>query len=195
MTYRFSAAACIVFAAALTSAGCTTNLPTHYYEISSIPPRLEATHPSVELFVAEVRVPETVSRSEMVVQRTTHESDVLDGQRWLSPLDEQIRRAVVSDLQADLPDMWVTQSHSARTIPKRYTLRIEIQQLALVKGGSARIIAAWTIEDDADQTVRHERGAFEAQTTDDGFESIAVAASTAVKRLSGQIADSLLRTR
>lgn len=195
MTHRISTAACVLFVAAFASAGCTTNLPTHYYEISSIPAPLEAVHPGAELFIAEVRVPETVSRSEMVVQRTTHESDVLDGQRWLSPMDEQIRRAVVSDLQADLPDVWVTQERSARAIPKHYTLRIEIQQVALVKGGSARINAAWTIEDEANQIIRRERGAFEAPTVDDGYESIAIAASTSIRQLCEKMAESLSRAK
>lgn len=185
----------ILFSAVFALAGCAADLPTHYYEISTLPPPAGATHPGAELFVAEIRVPDAVSRSEMVIQRTTHESDVLEEQRWLSPMDEQIRRAVVSDLQADLPDLWVTRAISTRAAAKRYTLRIEVQQVILTKGGVARIVATWTIEDDADRIFRHERGTFESQAADDGYESIAMAASTAVERLSGQITESLSRIR
>ena len=185
----------ILFAVAFALAGCAADLPTHYYEISALSSPAGATHPGAELFVAEIRVPDAVSRSEMVIQRTAHESDVLDGQRWLSPMDEQIRRAVISDLQADLPDLWVTRARSTRVAAKRYTLRIEVQQVTLTKGGVARIVAAWTIEDDADRTLRRERGTFESQAADDGYESIAIAASAAVERLSGQITESLSRIR
>ena len=185
----------ILFAVAFALAGCAADLPTHYYEISALSSPAGATHPGAELFVAEIRVPDAVSRSEMVIQRTAHESDVLDGQQWLSPMDEQIRRAVVSDLQADLPDLWVTRAPSTRGAAKRYTLRIEVQQVTLTKGGVARIVATWTIEDDADRTLRRERGTFESQAADDGYESIAIAASAAVERLSGQITESLSRIR
>ena len=195
MIRRHPAAAGILLSAVCVLTACATQSPVRYYEISALAAPAEATHPNLELFVAEIRLPETVSRPEMVVQRTANESEVLDGQRWLSPMDEQVRRAVMSDLRADLPDVWVTRTRSTAGCPRRYTLRVEIQQLALVKGGSARIIATWTIEDETERIILRERGAFEARATDDGYEAIAVAASTAIERLSGQVAASLLRGR
>ena len=197
MIHRHLAAAAVLLASAFVLAACVTQPPVRYYEISALaaPAPAEVTHPDLELFVAEIRLPETVSRAEMVVQRTANESEVLDGQRWLSPMDEQVRRAVMSDLRADLPNVWVTGARSTAVGPKRYALRMEIQQLALVKGGSARIVATWTIGDEAEQIIRRERGVFEAKTADGGYEAIAVAASTAIERLSAQIAASLSPAR
>ena len=195
MIYRLLTAAGVMLATMLVLTACAADPPVHYYQISGLAAPADVTHPGLELFVAEIRLPETMSRQEMVVQRTANESEVLDGQRWLSPMDEQVRQALVSDLRADLPDVWVTRARSRGAVPRRFALRVEIQQLALVKGGSARIIAAWTIGDDADEIIRRERGVFEARTTDNGYESIAAAVSTAIERLSGQIAGSISRTR
>ena len=191
MIHRHLAAAGVLLATVHAMVACATQPPVRYYEISALAAPAAVMHPDLELFVAEIRLPETVSRAEMVVQRTANESEVLDGQRWLSPMDDQVRRAVMSDLRADLPDVWVTGARATAAGPKRYTLRLEIQQLVLVKGGSARIVATWTIGDEAAQIIRRGRGVFEARASDDGYEAVVIAASTAVERLSGQIATSL----
>ena len=191
---------CLV-AAALSAtfvlAACASDPPVHYYEISGLAARAEVMHPTLELLIAEIAIPETVSRSELVVQRTAHESDVLDDQRWLSPMDEQIRRAMMSDLRVDLPQAWITRAKPATPGGKRYTLRVEIQQLALKKGESARVVAAWTIQADADAdaVVRRERGSFEVRTADDGYESLATAVSVAIEQLSRQIAGGISQVR
>ena len=195
MIHRHLAAAGLFLATACALAACATQPPVRYYEISALAAPAEVMHPDRELFVAEIRLPEAASRAEMVVQRTANESEVLDGQRWLSPMDEQVRRAVMSDLRADLPNVWVTGTRSTAGVTKRCSLRVEIQQLALVKGRSARIIATWTIGDETDRIILRERGAFEAKATDDGYEAIAAALSTAIERLSGQVAASLSQGR
>jgi hypothetical protein len=127
----FRLALCIVpIAYVLSSCGTAA---VHLYTLSTLRP-MPTSNTTVtrahDLFVVEsVRIPLTVDRDELVVRKSANELTILENEHWAAPLREQVRRALVADLQLatrDLAERNLTESDPVSPAPTT-GIRVDIR--------------------------------------------------------------------
>jgi uncharacterized protein len=180
-------------AALLLLLGCGTAPAVHYYELSLQKFEASPGRSPVELVVAQVRVPDSLDRTEMVVQKNENESEVLDFEQWLSPLTDQLNRAVVADLQAELPDFRVTQGRLPAGLNKRLTLDVDVVRVTVERKEKVTLQASWVVMGDARNELVRDRGVIDVPLGGQGYQAVAPAMSLAVSLLTKRIAAGVVR--
>lgn len=130
-------------ALALGLAGCAS-APVHYYTLtmqSGSESRVAAAPYPFELL--PVSVPAQVDVPQLVVRTGGQRMQLLDGQRWIAPLGDEIRSALSANLANALgvPDMSGLPGNS-RT---RLRITLEVRRFESVPGDHALIEAAWSL--------------------------------------------------
>jgi uncharacterized protein len=96
-----------LFAALLVVAGCSSSPEIRYYTLSTerAPPRGAAptTRPAGTPYAIDaVIIPDLLDRPQIVLRTSTNAVEVLDYDRWASPLPDQLERVLAADLSARL---------------------------------------------------------------------------------------------
>ncbi|MDR6934797.1 MULTISPECIES: PqiC family protein [unclassified Luteibacter] len=118
--------------------------PTHFHTL--IPPSAPlagATAPFV-IDVLPVNVPPQVDQPSLVLRQGASGIAVLDGERWASPLGDEIRGALSADLSARLG------THDVHGLPRAKDARVVRVQLDVRRfdsevGGEATLEASWAV--------------------------------------------------
>jgi len=181
----------MVCAAAMLGAGCGTSPPSRFYTLSAT--AAPAASPST-LFVAvgPVTVPAVVDRPEFVVNAGPNELRIDDFNRWASPLQDNLSRAVAENLVAILGTPRVILFPQPLATDPEYRVAIEIRTFESVPGRWAVIDAVWTIRRAKDGKTQTGRTSARETATDGSYEALAAAHSRAVARMSQDIADATL---
>jgi uncharacterized protein len=169
------------------AAGCGASAPTRFYTLDSTavpdgPPLARAT-----VMVGPVTVPASVDQPQFVVQVAPNRVEIDEFDRWASPLNDSIARAVAGDLAVMLgtPDVATTQLPN---FTPAYWVTIEVQRFESVPGQSALIEAVWAVRRTAGGQIRSGRTVAHESVQGKGFDALAAAHSRAVATLSGDIA-------
>jgi uncharacterized lipoprotein YmbA len=177
----------------LSLVACSTPAPEHFYSLDYAKPGNTDAAPRYELILDSIKIPESLNRPQFVIQHTTDEADILDDQRWLAPLDEQIGAAVSGNLRAALPTAWIAMENAAHTDLPRYQLKIEVQRLVLNPGKPTELEVSWQIVDSSKKLQSRHRQLFTAPTNSASYAALAASVAEAVRQLSGAIAADVLR--
>jgi uncharacterized protein len=119
-------------------AGCTS-APVHYYTLA--PPPDKTSPASGSIFAIDVRVvhiPPQLKRPELMVRTGPTELTLLENERWVSPVNDEIKEAVRLELRRRLSRM--SRLHPAFT---KLTIDIDVQQLEAELGRYALLEASW----------------------------------------------------
>lgn len=132
-------------AMALGLAGCAS-APLHYYTLVAPPDSLVpmAAKPAPYPFeLLPVSVPAQVDVPQLVVREGGQGMLLLDGQRWIAPLGDEIRGALAADLARALgaPDM----SGLPGNGQPRLRIKLDVRRFESVPGNHALIDAAWSV--------------------------------------------------
>ena len=181
----------VAIAAAAIAAGCGTSPPSRFYTLSAT--AAPATTPST-LFVAvgPVTVPAVVDRPEFVVSTGPNELRLDEFNRWASPLQDNLSRAVAENLVAILGTPRVILFPQALASDPDYRVAIEVRTFDSVPGKSAALDAVWTIRRAKDGKTQTGRTSARETVADASYEALAAGHSRAVARLSQEIADAIL---
>ena len=173
------------------AAGCGTSPPSRFYTLSAT--ATSTASPST-LFVAvgPVTVPAVVDRPEFVVSTGPNELRIDDFNRWASPLQDNLSRAVAENLVAILGTPRVILFPQPLATDPDYRVAIEVRTFDSVQGNAAALDAVWTIRRAKDGKTQTGRTSAREKVTDSSYESLAAAHSRAVARLSQDIADATL---
>ncbi|WP_266169556.1 PqiC family protein [Dyella subtropica] len=142
----------LAMVAASTLAACGGSAPTRYYTLvppvdNYVPTATQAaigTAPAAFQFeLLPVGVPAQVDQPQLVVRQGGQGVAVLDGQRWVAPLGDEVRSALSADLARQLH----TQDVSGLPSGSKPVLRIKVdlRRFDSVPGGYALIDAAWSL--------------------------------------------------
>ncbi|MET3118452.1 putative lipoprotein YmbA [Undibacterium sp. GrIS 1.8] len=196
-----------LFTLALTA--CATPYTERYYQLTyplnntsgAQTDDANAAKITYELIVADVRIPDSINRNQLVVQKSATESVISDDQRWVALLDEQIGQAVVANLRSQLPGAWIANrvtvsntSAAGQNLP-RYHLAIQVAQLLIQSGDKVTLEAIWILQDGSKNTLKRERTVITVPVSGAGYDPIAPAVSESVRQLSEQIAKGMLAAR
>jgi uncharacterized lipoprotein YmbA len=181
----------VLCAAAVLAAGCGTSPPSRFYTLSAT--ATSAASPST-LFVAvgPVTVPAVVDRPEFVVSTGPNELRIDDFNRWASPLQDAVARAVAENLVVILGTQRVILFPQPLATDPEYRVAIEVRTFESMPGKSAAIDAVWTIRRAKDGKTQTGRTSAREKAIDTSYESLAAGHSRAVARLSQDIAEAIL---
>lgn len=128
---------------ALGLAACAS-APMHYYTL--VPPADATAAPATAPFQFEllpVGVPAQVDQPQLVVRQGGQGVAVLDGERWIAPLPDEVRAALSADLARALG------AQDASGLPAsgqpRLRIRVDLRRFDSVPGAYALVEAVWSV--------------------------------------------------
>ena len=171
-------------------AGCGSAQPPRYHTL--MPAAQSTVRPpaptgSLAWEVLPVAIPAGVDQPQWVVRTVDGSLAVLEQERWIAPLGEEIRAAVADRLTQEVG----TPAVSAES-RKRWRIRIDVQRFESAPGREARLEATWTLSSDADATAALRcRGEFVQPLSAGGYLALATGHQQAVARLADVIGSEL----
>ena len=185
MASRIAKLISIALTAAL-AAGCSTS-PSRFYSLASTATADGTPPTSAAVMVGPVTIPAAVDQPEFVVQVAPNRVEVNEYNRWVSPLNDSIARAVAGDLVVLLGTPEVANSELANFVPD-YRVTIDVQRFESVQGQAATLEAVWTVRKTAGGEIRSGRTVAREPVQGQGFDALAAAHSRAIAKMSGDIA-------
>lgn len=182
----------VVVLLVLLLASCGSSPKTHYFTLAPVKDTGER-KPSIAapVMVAEVHLPRSLDRREMVRRTGENTVEISDQDRWTGPLGEMIQRVLSEDLADRLPSEKVVLPGLP---PSRRTERIvvAITQFGPDTGRQTRLEGSWSLLDGAQGTpVLHRDVALETPSRGAGASGDAAAMSELLGELANGIAATL----
>lgn len=173
-------------------AGCSTPYATRFHTLMA-PPLTARTQPTAvsgpgpAWQLLPVGIPAQVDRPQMVVQLADGTLAVVEQERWIAPLNDEVHAAVAERLA----ELLGVQASSGRSRRDRWQVRIEVQRFDSALGRAVRLDADWRLR--STQTpqrslrcrTRHER------PVEAGYAALAAGHRAAVEALAEVIAERL----
>jgi uncharacterized protein len=170
--------------------GCGTTAPARFYSLDSTAIADGAPATSVTVMVGPVVVPAAVDQPEFVVNTAPNRVEVDEFNRWVSPLNDAIARAVAGNLVVLLGTPNVATAQLANFNPE-YQVTIDVLQFESVPGQAATVAAVWTVRKTADGVTRSGRTSARESVQAPGFDALAAAHSRAIAKVSADIATAI----
>lgn len=166
---------------------CGSAPPTHYYTL--VPPAdshaTAGTAASPFQFeLLPVTIPAQVDLPQMVVRQGGQGIAMVQGERWIAPLGDEVRGALSADLTRDFHAQDVTGLPSQGATSVR--IKLDVRRFDSVPGNSATIDAAWSVRPlkGGDALACTSRI---SQTVGDGYDALVQGHQQAIEELARQI--------
>lgn len=170
-------------------AGCGSAQPTRYYTLM---PAAAAAEPAASITarldwnVGPVVVPQQVDQPQWVVRAADGSLVVLENERWIAPLGDEIRGAVVERLTRTFGPPIAGPSPEGSPA---WRIRIDVQRFDLLPNREARLEADWSLRGEGTALRCH--AAFSQPVPSRDFGALARAQQQAVARLADAIGKAL----
>lgn len=121
--------------------------PLHYYTLlapdSAGVAAVPAAAPSLPFVVLPVSVPARVDQPQLVVRDGAQQVLLLNGERWIAPLADELRSALAADLARDLGSQNLTglPDHGAPAL----RIKLEVHQFDSWPGSYALLAGSWSV--------------------------------------------------
>jgi len=168
---------------ALLVSGCgSTPAPTHFHTL--MPPASAIAEHSHAVAVIDwrlmpVKIPAQVEQPQWVLRTADGSLLVLEQERWIAPLADEIHAAVVDRLSQTLGPPPTSEAAN------RWLVRIEIRRFDLVASGEARLTADWSVSREGTAIDCH--STVVSQPASSGYAALARAQQEGVARLADEI--------
>ncbi|WP_017463259.1 PqiC family protein [Dyella ginsengisoli] len=179
----------LVALGAVLALGACASAPTHYYTLvppASAAPEQGGSGPAFELL--PVSIPAQDDQPQLVVRQGGQGVALLQGERWIAPLADEIRGALSADLAGALgrPDV----SGLAHADEPVVRIKVDVRRFDSQPGGHALLEAGWSLRlIDGDSTSRSLACASTFnQPVGSGYDALVQGHQQALGRLAGQIA-------
>lgn len=130
---------------ALSLAACSS-APIRYYTLldgtAPVPADVDPAR-RMPFVLTRVGVPVQVDQPQLVLREGPQRIDLLEGDRWIAPLGDEVRAALSADLARDLPGRDVT--GLAEASGTALGVKLDLRQFDSVAGVQAALEAAWTL--------------------------------------------------
>lgn len=127
-------------------AGCASPPPTHYYTLLPPPTANDRAPDAVRLDweMLPVVIPAQIDQPQWVVRKPDGSLAVLEKERWIAPLGDELRGAVVERLT----QTFGPPGSAASAASPQWRIRVDVQRFDLVPNREARLAADWSIRGD-----------------------------------------------
>lgn len=177
-------------------AGCGSSPPVHHHALA----RPEAGDPvsgsaRVLVEILPIAVPEALARSNLVLTDGQGRVNVLDSERWLAPIADELRQIVADGLwrTARAADSYQAPVPGALAALPQYRLALRLDRFDAVPGRTATVAGSWTLRRLPNGPVHGCRWEGRQPVGGPDAAAAATALSDTSRRLAGQIGDSLRR--
>ena len=180
---------------ALTLAGCAS-APLHYYTL--VPPATDPTSDaassspamaSLPFELLPVTVPAQVDQPQLVVRDGSQGVALLNGERWIAPLDDELRSALSTDLAHQL------HSEDVSALPGSdkplLRIKLDVRRFDSLPGSYALIDATWSVRvmhGASGQGSAVSCNSRVSETVGAGYDALVQGHQRAIGRLAAQIA-------
>lgn len=141
-------------ATTLALAACGSTAPTQFYTLAPASTAADGAIPAsgkpIFIEVTPVAVPERLARPQLVIRSDASRLDVLEQERWSSPLNNELRDALASGLANRLGAVDVSRGGRPADQPS-YRIAVELRDLDAVRGAQVRGDFSWTITRSSDR--------------------------------------------
>lgn len=126
-------------------AGCSS-APMHFYTL--VPPDraapVAATTASYRIAVLPVTIPAQVDQPQMVVREGASSVALLEGERWIAPLGDEIHMALSDALVRELgaQDIYGLASGGGKPV---YRIKVNVDRFESVPGSHTLLAASWSV--------------------------------------------------
>ena len=186
MLARLAALLSCVFGAAA-GMSCSATPPSRFYALDSTATAGGAPAARDAVIVGPVSIPGSVDRPQLVVQVSPNRMEVGEFDRWISPLDDSIARAVAGNLSVLLGTPDVATAPFANFDPV-YRVTIDVQRFDSIQSEAAVVDAVWAVRKTTGGQTRSGRTVAREAVQGEGFDALAAAHSRAIGTLSSDIA-------
>lgn len=182
-----------MLAGLLLLSACAASPPVQYFTLplpaASAAPAAHPAGPVIAL--GPVSLPETVDRSQIVLNLTQSRLEVMSELRWAQPLRAEISRGLAANL-ARLPGAPRVQLHGQATFGEPdLRVRIDILRFESWPDAEALVEAQWSVRSRHDDRVRRGHALVRQPVSGKGYEALAVAHGHALEALARSIAGTL----
>lgn len=177
------------------AAGCGTSPPSRFYTLAATATATSTSSPQLStlvIAVGPVTVPSVVDRPEFVVSTGPNEVRLDDFNRWASPLQDNLSRAIAENLVAILGTPRVVRFPQTLATEPDYRVAIEVRTFESTPGKSTALDAVWTVRRAKDGRTSTGRTSARETVSESGYDALAAAHSRAVARLSQDVANATL---
>jgi uncharacterized lipoprotein YmbA len=173
-------------AVCLLAAACASQ-HDNFYTLSVLPKAAAPTaQPQVHVILS-MDIPALVDRAEMVLSTSPTEVKVLDHERWVSSLSDQVQQTLARDLERRRSDVLVSDRGDGPISLEAVQIRVDVVRMDASDGRAVSLEAHWRIKDERAGRDEVGTGVFEA-ALGGGFVSIANAYSETLAALADKIA-------
>jgi len=178
--------------AAALFAGCSSVAPPRFHTLmpapASVAPKVVAAG-ALAWEVLPVAIPARVDQPQWVVRTADGSLAVLEQERWIAPLADEIRAAVAERLTQTLGAPLPAAAAEPRN---RWRVRIDVQRFESAPGREARLEATWTVRSESDGAATLScRGEFVQPLASVGYRALALGHQLAVSQLGEAISGAL----
>ena len=161
----------------------------NFYTLSVLPDDASsvAAAPAVHVLLS-VEIPSIVDRAEMVVSSSPSDVQVLDHERWVGSLSDQVRQTLARDIERRRSDVLVGDRGFGQKAMASVVVRVDIVRMSARSVGPVSIEARWRIQNEAEATDDVGGGVFEAPADSGRYGSIAKGYSQAISALADKLA-------
>jgi uncharacterized protein len=181
---------CFAVMVTLSLAGCGSSPKTHFYTLKEVPAASGANGSDVvgPVMVGQVNIPSTLDRLSMVTAGAGNQLNVSNQDRWASPLDQLLRRALTQDLRSRVRGDVLAPGDPVA--PNARVLRLNVLQFMANANGEVVLDVDYSVQQHEKWLwTRHET--LRTPVLGAGGEAVAAAMSDAVGKLADRIAASL----
>jgi uncharacterized protein len=174
--------------AAMLAAACGPSANARFYTLTSTAMADGAPAAGYAVAVGPVTVPGSVDQPQFVVQVAENRVAIQEFERWASPLDEGIARAVAGDLAVLLGTTQVATVPLPPGFAPAYQAAIDVQRFESKPGSGVLVDAVWVVRKSAGGDPRMGRTVASETAGGEDFDALAAAHSRALAQVSGDIA-------
>lgn len=178
-------AAALLLVAGL-GASCASQ-PSRFYTLEAVATASDGPAAAYSVIVGPVTIPASVDRPEMVVQVAPNQVELLEFDRWASPLGEAIARTVAGDLATLLGTPRVASGPIAN-FAADYRVTLDVQRFDAKAGDGVDVDTVWVVKPANGASARSGRTTTREPARGAGYDALAGAFSRALAQLGDDVA-------
>lgn len=160
----------------------------HFYTLQTLPEgERTAAAPTVHALLS-VSVPSLVDRSEMVVNTSDTGIVVLDHERWVLPLSDQVSQTLARDIENRRSDVLIGDRGFDQAALPPVIIKVDIVRMLAQPHSRVRIEAHWRVVDESVGLDRIGSNSFEAPLAGEDYAAVAKAYSLTLSELADTLA-------
>ena len=183
---------CLYLAYILT--GCSSTVNTKYYQLTATSAMAERSNVTNQehktVVIGPLFLPEYLNRSQIVMRSSDTELVLATGGRWAEPLQENLTRVLIQNLNPQLEAARVFAFTHYDPEQASYRITLDIQRFDGDTGGDAGLSTQWTLIDGKSRKILSQ-GSFDYTTTFNPEESSFGGYTRALSRLVSDLSDDL----